>query len=43
MIFRGMAVKRLGMVGVIVREMNALTVEIETVTIGEGRWTYFVY
>jgi hypothetical protein len=34
----GMAVKRLGMLGVNVRKMKALTVEMETVIlIGEGR------
>jgi hypothetical protein len=34
----GMAVKRIGMLGVSVRKMKALTVTIETVTlIGKGR------
>jgi hypothetical protein len=33
-----MAVKRMGMLGLSVRKMKALTVEMETVTlIGEGR------
>jgi hypothetical protein len=42
----GMEVKRLGMLGVSVRKMKALTVEMETVTlIGTGRYnlTCFVY
>jgi len=34
----GMTVKRMGMLGVSVRKMKALTVKMETVTlIGEGR------
>ena len=34
----GMAVKRMGMLGVSVRKMKALTVKMETVTlIGKGR------
>jgi len=38
MICCGMAVKWMGMLGVTVREMKALTVKIETVTLfGEGR------
>jgi hypothetical protein len=38
MICCGMAVKRMGMLGVSVRKMKALTVEVETVTlIGKGR------
>jgi hypothetical protein len=37
MICSGMAVKRTGMLGVIVRKMKALTVKMETVTlIGKG-------
>ena len=39
MICCGMAVRRLGMLGVNVRKMKALTVKLETVTlIGKGRW-----
>jgi len=39
MICCGMAVRRLGMLGVSVRKMKALTVKLETVTlIGKGRW-----
>jgi hypothetical protein len=35
----GMAVRRMGMLGVSVRKMKALTVKIETVTpIGKGRY-----
>ena len=35
----GMAVKRVGMLGVSVRKMKALTVKMETVTmIGKGRY-----
>ena len=38
MICCGMAVKRLGMLGVSVRQMKALTVKVETVTlIGKGK------
>jgi hypothetical protein len=38
MIRCGMTVKRMGMLGVSVRKMKALTVEMETVTlIGKGR------
>jgi hypothetical protein len=38
MICRGMAVKRTAMLGVSVRKMKALTVEVETVTlIGDDR------
>jgi hypothetical protein len=38
MIFRGMTLKRTGMLGVSVRKMKALTVKMETVTlIGKGR------
>jgi hypothetical protein len=40
MICCGMAVKRMGMIGVSVREMLALTVEMETVTL---TGTSFVY
>jgi hypothetical protein len=46
MICCGMAVKRMGMLGVGVRKMKALTVKVETMTpIGkEDRWgTCFVY
>ena len=42
----GMAVKRMGMLGVSVRKMKALTVKMETVTlIGKGRQnlTFSVY
>ena len=42
----GMAVRRMGMLGVSVRKMKGLTVKIETVTlIGKGRYdvTCFVY
>jgi len=45
-IYCGMAVKRLGVLGVSVRKMKALTVKMETVTlIGKGRWNLmcFVY
>jgi len=39
MICCGIAVKRIGMLGVSVWKMKALTVKMETVTlIGEGRW-----
>jgi len=35
----GMAVNRMGMLGVNVRKMKALTVKMETVTLsGKGRW-----
>jgi hypothetical protein len=38
MICCGMAVKRMGMLGVSVRKMKALTVKMETVTVvGRGR------
>jgi len=38
MIFCGMTLKRIGMLGVSVRKMKALTVKMETVTlIGKGR------
>jgi hypothetical protein len=38
MICGGMAVKRMGMLGVCMRRMKALTVKMETVTlIGKGR------
>jgi hypothetical protein len=38
MIFCGMAVKRMGMLGVSVRKMMALTVKMEAVTLtGKGR------
>ena len=38
MIRSGMTVKRMGMLGVSVRKMKALTVKMETVTmIGKGR------
>jgi hypothetical protein len=46
MIFCGMAVNRMGMLGQSVRKMKALTVKMETVTqSGKGRWnqTLFVY
>jgi hypothetical protein len=46
MVCCGMVVKRLGILGVSVREMKALTVKMETVTpTGEGREnvTHFVY
>jgi hypothetical protein len=46
MIRCGMAVKRMGKLGVSVRKMRALTVEMETVTLtGKGRWnwTCFVF
>jgi len=42
----GMAVKRMGMLGVTVRKMKVLTVKIGTVTlIGKGKWnlTYSLY
>jgi hypothetical protein len=42
----GIAVKRMGMVGMSVRKIEALTVKMETVTlIGKGRYnlTCFVY
>jgi len=42
----GMTVKRMGLLGVSVRKMKALTVKMETVTvIGKGRYnlTCFVY
>ena len=40
MICRGWAVKRMGMLGVSVRKMKALTVKMKTVTlIGKGRKT----
>jgi hypothetical protein len=39
MIYCGVAVNRLGMLGESVRKMKALTVKMETVTLsGEGRW-----
>jgi len=35
----GMAVKRMGMLGVSVRKMKTLAVKLETVALtGEGRW-----
>jgi hypothetical protein len=38
MICRGMAVNRMGMLGMSVRKMKALSMEMETVTlIGKGR------
>ena len=38
MICCGMAVRRMGMLGVSVKKMKALTVEVETVTLtGRGR------
>ena len=46
MICCGMAVKRMGMLGVSVRKMKALTVKLETVTVvGRGRQNqrHFVY
>ena len=49
MIYCGVAVKGMGMLGVCVREMKALTVKMETVTlIGKGRsklmcFVYFMY
>ena len=46
MICFGMRVKRMGMLGVWVRKMKALTVKVETLTqIGKGRWnmTCFLY
>ena len=46
MICCGMAVKRMGMLGVGVRKVKALTVKMETVTlIGTGKYnlTCFVY
>jgi hypothetical protein len=46
MIYCGMAVKRMGKLGVSVRKMKTLTVKMETVTLaGKGRWnwTCFVY
>jgi len=37
-VYCGMAVKRLGMLGVCVKNMKALTVKMETVTLsGKGR------
>jgi len=44
--YLGMALKRIGSLAVSVREMNTLTVKMETVTpTGKGRYnlTYFVY
>jgi hypothetical protein len=46
MICCGMAVKRMGMLGVSLRKMKELTVKMETVTLtGKGRWNWacFVY
>ena len=39
MVSCGMTVKRMGMLGVSVRNMKALTLKMKTVTlIGKGRW-----
>jgi len=41
MICCGMAVKRMGMLGVSVRNVKALTVKMETVTLaGKNRWNW---
>ena len=42
MICCGVAVQRIGMLGVSVRKMKVLTVKMETVTlIGKGRWNWY--